>query len=344
MKDDALLDRPLTDAEIELLDDFLISDAIDEDAAMDVSMMDGFITAVASGPNMMVPSAMLRWIWDTEHGNEAPRFAGTSEARRITGLILRHWNDVNDTLNQTPDAYEPLLLEREFEGNVLSIIDEWCEGYWKGIELDRDAWEPLIASHPEWFTVIMLYGTPYGWAELERQRYSVEQHQAFALSLADSARHIHQYWLGQRRQQIARGEIMPSVIGTSQPRRPGRNDPCPCGSGKKYKRCHGSGSVMDDFRSGFPLDPVEPDTDEPPFVLSSLSQRVARDGTAVDIEIYGDGEGGWLLEVVDEFGNSTVWNQSFPTDQAALAEALKTINTEGIAAVMGSAPAGATKH
>ena len=20
--------------------------------------------------------------------------------------------------------------------------------------------------------------------------------------------------------------------------RPGRNDPCPCGSGKKYKRCH----------------------------------------------------------------------------------------------------------
>ena len=23
--------------------------------------------------------------------------------------------------------------------------------------------------------------------------------------------------------------------------RPGRNDPCPCGSGKKYKKCHGSG-------------------------------------------------------------------------------------------------------
>ena len=22
---------------------------------------------------------------------------------------------------------------------------------------------------------------------------------------------------------------------------PGRNDPCPCGSGKKYKKCHGRG-------------------------------------------------------------------------------------------------------
>lgn len=24
--------------------------------------------------------------------------------------------------------------------------------------------------------------------------------------------------------------------------RPGRNEPCPCGSGKKYKKCHGSQS------------------------------------------------------------------------------------------------------
>jgi preprotein translocase subunit SecA len=24
-------------------------------------------------------------------------------------------------------------------------------------------------------------------------------------------------------------------------RKVGRNDPCPCGSGKKYKRCHGAG-------------------------------------------------------------------------------------------------------
>jgi preprotein translocase subunit SecA len=27
--------------------------------------------------------------------------------------------------------------------------------------------------------------------------------------------------------------------GRSNGRKVGRNDPCPCGSGKKYKRCHG---------------------------------------------------------------------------------------------------------
>jgi len=27
----------------------------------------------------------------------------------------------------------------------------------------------------------------------------------------------------------------------AEPLEVGRNDPCPCGSGKKYKRCHGGG-------------------------------------------------------------------------------------------------------
>ena len=33
-------------------------------------------------------------------------------------------------------------------------------------------------------------------------------------------------------------EIAPDSLATDLPR-VGRNDPCPCGSGKKYKSCHG---------------------------------------------------------------------------------------------------------
>ena len=29
-------------------------------------------------------------------------------------------------------------------------------------------------------------------------------------------------------------------LDISAPKKIGRNDPCPCGSGKKYKQCHGS--------------------------------------------------------------------------------------------------------
>jgi uncharacterized protein YecA (UPF0149 family) len=30
-----------------------------------------------------------------------------------------------------------------------------------------------------------------------------------------------------------------ATLAAVPPRMPGRNDPCPCGSGQKFKRCHG---------------------------------------------------------------------------------------------------------
>jgi uncharacterized protein len=83
---------------------------------------------------------------------------------------------------------------------------------------------------------------------------------------------------------------------------------------------------------------------EDSLVYSPLCQRITRDGTEVDIQIYNDDKGGWLLEVVDEFWNSTVWDDPFTTDSAALAEALNTIDNEGIASVIGDAPADVIRH
>ena len=41
-----------------------------------------------------------------------------------------------------------------------------------------------------------------------------------------------------RRRGRSRGAKQETVVRT-QPK-VGRNDPCPCGSGKKYKKCHGA--------------------------------------------------------------------------------------------------------
>ena len=65
---------------------------------------------------------------------------------------------------------------------------------------------------------------------------------------------------------------------------------------------------------------------------SRLSQKVSRDGMTVEILIYRDkDDSGWMLEVVDQEGGSTVWDDFFRTEEEALAEALNTIETEGIA-------------
>jgi uncharacterized protein len=136
MKDDGLFAQLLTEEEIDQLDDFLSSDSAPEEA-MDISMMDGFITALASGPNLMMPTSMLRWIWDADNGEESPTFANAAEAKHVVGLIIRYWNSINDALNNALDEYEPLILESESNGRMVSIIDEWCTGYYKCIATDR---------------------------------------------------------------------------------------------------------------------------------------------------------------------------------------------------------------
>jgi uncharacterized protein len=68
---------------------------------------------------------------------------------------------------------------------------------------------------------------------------------------------------------------------------------------------------------------------------SPLCQNVERDDKSVEIMIYADGDGGWILEVVDEYGNSTVWDAPFGDDQEALDEVMKCIKDEGIDSLIG---------
>ena len=71
--------------------------------------------------------------------------------------------------------------------------------------------------------------------------------------------------------------------------------------------------------------------------MSPLCQAVTAEGKTVQVDIYEDGEGGWLLEIVDEYSNSTAWEDPFETEEKALHEALDTIEKEGITSLIGTA-------
>jgi uncharacterized protein len=235
-----LNDGPLTDAEIEELDQFLLeTEGIEE--AMGLSTLDGFLTAILCGPKTIVPSEWLRWVWDMERGEDAPVFEDQAQAQRIVGLLMRHLNGIAETLQQAPEHYEPLLMENPNNGDPIPILDEWCGGFMKGVQLDADGWRPVVVGKPDWLSTIMLYGTEEGWDILEKKKLSLEEHKTLADGLADSVRKIHALWLAQRRTQAGAG-TGPEVARRQPVRNPdkvGRNEPCPCGSGKKFKQCHG---------------------------------------------------------------------------------------------------------
>src|SRR5690349_9081693 len=72
-------------------------------------------------------------------------------------------------------------------------------------------------------------------------------------------------------------------------------------------------------------------SDDYPVAHSPLECEVTRDGITVEICIYrGPEDPGWLLEVVDEEGGSTIWEDHLASDQEALDLAMKTIEEEGI--------------
>ena len=71
------------------------------------------------------------------------------------------------------------------------------------------------------------------------------------------------------------------------------------------------------------------------LIDSKHCQTVSRNGKTVRVEIYGSGKNDWILEVVDEYGNSTVWDDPFPTDEAAFQEFQRTLEEEGIESMIG---------
>lgn len=71
--------------------------------------------------------------------------------------------------------------------------------------------------------------------------------------------------------------------------------------------------------------------DEPEIITSRLSRKITRDGMTVDVQIYrGEQDSVWVLEVIDQAGGSTVWDETFTTEQDALNEVFQTIASEGI--------------
>ena len=74
------------------------------------------------------------------------------------------------------------------------------------------------------------------------------------------------------------------------------------------------------------------------LTISSLSQNFSADGKTVKVEICRGDDGGWNLAIIDEFGTSTIWDEEFDTEAAALKEAKATIRDEGIDSLICTAP------
>jgi len=209
--------------DIEALDEFLMSDQSPPDCMM-LPDLDGFLTGVAIGPELISPSEWLPVVW----GGKEPAFNDEAQAQSILGAIMSRYNKI---LAHIADGeIDPIFMETP-SGDVIAA--DWAEGFMQAIRLRPEAWEKLLTSEHDFTLLVPIAALccdedgecllDIG-PDIEDKLYAEagELVPAAALAIAD-------YW----RAEKTKSQRLPKT-------KAGRNDLCPCGSGKKYKRCCGS--------------------------------------------------------------------------------------------------------
>jgi uncharacterized protein len=162
---DVIPDTPLSNEEIHELDIFLMSDAT-PDECMDIVALDGFLTALAIGPELVSPSVWLPLVWG---GEKELVFESSAQAGRIFGILMRRFNDICRMFGENATGFEPLLYTREVDGETEWIGEDWCAGFMEAVVLDFDDWQPLFDDKAgcALLAPILTLGTEIGWEELD---------------------------------------------------------------------------------------------------------------------------------------------------------------------------------
>lgn len=226
-KDLCSFDQPLSDQELNELGDFL--DDIPD--AMSLESMDGFLASIACSPEIIMPKEFLHHIYGEQY-----EFEEAEQAEKYVLLILRHWNFINSQLKNN-DVFEPVLLDHDdgFIGN------EWATAFLFGVYLFEEYWKGLLDEEEAsdlFLAVFILAHENSPDPEMRTGPIDAEQRDEILTLLALSIPRIYEY-VGKNRACAAESHSK-SATFERPTRKISRNEPCPCESGKKFKKCCGS--------------------------------------------------------------------------------------------------------
>lgn len=209
---------------LQKLDDFLSSEAVDEDAML-LSELDGFLAGLIVCPDLILPSEWLPLVW----GEESPVFDSQDQAQSILDLIMGRYNDMIRELDQ--GRYRPVY---HVDRDHTALWEIWVEGFWQAMRLRPQAWTLLARNEdPDLQRTLFLLGRltelakqPDNFAAMEIDDDLENLAPDLIPTLVES---LHQA-------RLARANPFAASANQNAPK-VGRNDPCPCGSGKKFKKC-----------------------------------------------------------------------------------------------------------
>jgi len=196
-----------------------------DESILDSSELDGFFAALACAPETIMPSSWMPLIWGGEQ--LAPKWESDNEFSQFSQAILAQYNCVMTDIQIR--VYEPLFLENYDTDSDLMIVDEWCEGFLRGLRLWGEMPHDDMKQLEHCLFPIRHFSTAEGFDAL--QTMSEIEIQQLQQSIRPRLEKLYRHF---RKPVISTGT--PFVHSAPKV---GRNAPCPCGSGKKYKKCCG---------------------------------------------------------------------------------------------------------
>ncbi len=238
--------RILTTAEIERLDNLL--DAANPRGSMLPEELDGFFAALACCPQPVPWGEVARTIIGRAADDPAD-WPDSPDAQALDKLLTRHWHTMCAQLYEGESLTPVMALDEKGRADG----HDWAHGFLRGLAMRPDAWQMAdddqdmadalapIMKIGEQAQLLMQQaddeaagktaaGQPaadLAPVDADRQEEAVDQMLGGVMDLYD-------LMAAERARQQAPAE----PIRRDAPK-VGRNDPCPCGSGRKFKACHG---------------------------------------------------------------------------------------------------------
>ncbi len=222
-----------SDADLDRLEHLLEDPSFD--AAMRLDEVQGYLCAALTGPQ---PLAEADWLAEVLGSETA--LAG-EPGREAAGILRRFALDLAANL-VNDDPLTLYLYPTSEEDNAPSDYEPWCLAYLHGVDTAVEDWFEALDDDEEveWlderlFPLMVLTGEAEAAARQHGEAWpeGEELEELLAQSREDLARAVSEIYL-----------FWHAKHGVATIRRDatkvGRNDPCPCGSGKKFKQCCGA--------------------------------------------------------------------------------------------------------
>ena len=220
------------------------------DEVMDIEEIDGLLAGLLCGPTPVMSAAAAVAIF----GDDEPVWPDAATAARFQELLTRRWQEIAAALAapierlDDPRAYVPLLTEWDDSEDTIQQalaageIDRlpqygelWALGFMHAVQMTQEDWGKLPPGDEdgaklidEALAAIMALvpddDDPDTASSLDERDELVADALVAVYDLTD-------YW---KQVNFERNRNKEPVRRTPKV---GRNDPCPCGSGKKYKSC-----------------------------------------------------------------------------------------------------------